>query len=182
MNNQEATDNLPNEKDNMDALKALYDNRTDMKKFNMERSFITTLQTITLNILILGAYLGSKIQLTGEAKALGSFLLLAFNTFSIIYVKNKGDSHKKLRKEIAQIEDSLLIKCPTLNDKISGSHPGPNTFLKGSGILIFGIGITCICVVASFWMPLLINTKSEGKIKLNIDNLPVKAVTEQKSK
>jgi hypothetical protein len=161
MDSQILPNEVSEEKDDMDALKALYDAKNDIKKYNMERSFITTLQTITLNILILGAYIASKIQLTGEAKILGSFLILAFNFFSGIYIKNKGDTHQKLREEIARIEDALLFKCPSLKNKVFGSYPGPNSFAKGTGILIFGILITCICALASFWIPLLIDTKSQ---------------------
>lgn len=149
--------------DDIEALKTLYSSKMDILKFNMERSFITTIQTITLNIVVLGAYVASKLQLTIEAKSLGSFVLIFFNTFSILYLRNKGKTHKDRRDEIAFVEDALINKCPSLIGKISGSPSKLNTFLKGSGLFIFGVSLTCICSVAAFWVPLLIVEKTQNK-------------------
>lgn len=138
----------------VDILKAIYTELSAQLKFTSERSFTSTIQTITLNLVVLGGLIVNKIALSYQAKLLGSIMLVAFNASILSYIFSKGTGYAKVKKELLAVRSSLANRCSSLNVNIIQATLSKTAFFKGTGMMFLAVAISCICTICGLWLPL----------------------------
>jgi len=140
----------------LDVLKILYEEKGRRLQFIAERSFKSTLQIITLNLLVLGGLIANKLTLSIEAKLLGSITITVFNAAMVLYIVIKGRGYIKEKSDFTTIEKALTEKSPSIIGRTYLNSSGG--FWTGSGIFAGVIIISCICTVLALWIKLVATT------------------------
>lgn len=145
----------------VDVLKAFLDQKTAVLNNLSERSFTTSLQAITLNVIVVAAMASGKADLSMAGKWLGSIVLVAFNASIAWYLFWKAKSHHATRSQLWSIEQSMA-HAARLTQDFQGGRPTTfwQAFRKGSGVMIFGVLVAGACAVCGLWMSLSDSPKS----------------------
>ena len=138
----------------LEIVKLLFHD-TNVRMQNLrERTFKTTIQSVTLNLIALGGLIANKVVLTYAAKLLGSSLLISFNVVIIIYMYFKGTAFGRAKNELLIYKQELINKSPQVSEKVKLKKAGSFSFWSGSGILIVSIAVSGICTVLALWFQL----------------------------
>lgn len=102
-----------------EVMKVLYESRADNLKFLAERSFATTIQGVTLNLLIVAALVASegRIEIPADAKPVATAMLAVFNLLVIFYLVAKGLRYRRFKAQLRVIESEMIVQCPSLRGK-----------------------------------------------------------------
>ena len=141
-----------NVKPDIEILKLLYEEKGRRLQFLAERSFNSTLQIITLNVIVLGGLIANKMTLLYEAKMLGSISIAVLNLLVISYVIRKGEGYIKEKEDFKLIEKIFIENSPSITNSLKGVNSG--SFWAGTGTFVFAIFISFICTIIAVWIKL----------------------------
>ena len=135
-------------------LKEIHSDLSSQLRFTAERSFTTALQTVTLNLVVLGGLIIKNMALLPQAKWLGSIMLVSFNITIIIYLHAKGRGYYRVKKELLVIRTALMRECHSIQPDAIRTEPSKLAFFTGTGIFMLAVAIACVCAVCGFWVHL----------------------------
>lgn len=148
---------MPNHSQKQDALKSLYEGQLGAIKTLSERSFSTTMQALTLNVVVVAGLMAGKVKLSIDGKIIGTFLIVIFNMFVALYLVSKSRAHHREKVKFVEVQNSLAEICDLSTVFIEHNNISFwKSFLGGTGIFIFCVVVTCLCSISAIWFQLLV--------------------------
>lgn len=143
----------------VDALRTLHDGYLQTLQASSERQFRTLLQTLTLNVAVVGGLVGlaaGKITLSELGRWVGTALLLWFNFVVVVYLLRQGSFYAREREQFRSIRKALLTKCPSMGSVADDKKQCLCWLLwSGTGSFSVAVVIAAICSIMALWMPLV---------------------------
>lgn len=140
----------------LDALKVLYDGQHDALKLLSERSFSTTLQTLTLDVGVVAGLIGSNAALSSAGQFIAIILLTVFHAVVIGYLLAKSRAHFRARMRLNQIQYSIAIQAGV--DTLFHSDKNDSylrSFIGGTGLFVVAVVLSGMCSIVAVQSPLL---------------------------
>lgn len=143
----------------LDTLKTLYDGHLGILHATSDRSFHALLQTLTLNVAVVGGLVAldaEKVMLSDPGKWFGSILLFVFNATVIGYLLRQAYIYRREKQQFQKIKKALWDKCPS----IKSDYKDEDQFCccplwTGSGLFCVAVVIATFCSIAALWVPLV---------------------------
>jgi hypothetical protein len=146
-------------KTKLEALTTLHDGLIKNLIATSERSFRTTLQTLTLNVAVVAGLIGllsaTKVELSMPGKSFATVLLFIFNYTIVTYLRKLGNFHKEERAKFQLIQKALgklaqadFMEIPPKSDRWF-------LIFTGSGLFRVAVTIAAFCSVVALWIPLI---------------------------
>jgi hypothetical protein len=143
----------------LDALKTLYGGHLGNLHAVSDRSFHMLLQTLTLNVAVVGGLVGlaaGKVILSDPGKWFGTILLFVFNATIIIYLLRQAYIYRRERQQLQKIKKALWDKCPSIkSDDKDEERFCCCPLWTGSGLFCVAVVIATFCSIAALWVPLV---------------------------
>ncbi len=147
---------MTNGEEQLESLKALYGAHLEGLHALRERSFATTVQSLSLNVVVLAGLIAGRIALLPIAKVLGSLVLAVFGALVCAYLIFKGRGYRKLKTALVAIERALVARSGLPAQSIGKREADACSFWTGSGIFCVAVGICTACTIAALWVPLVV--------------------------
>jgi hypothetical protein len=139
-----------------EALKSLYDGQLGTLKVLSERSFATTLQALTLNVLVVAGLVGGKTELSVAGRLIASAVLVLFNVAITAYLVSKSRAHHREKKKLAALEGKLAELAHWPYGKATQSEPSYwKSFFGGSFLMVLAVLLGCTCATFGLWVTLV---------------------------
>ncbi len=152
-----------------DALRSLYEGQLGTLRALSERSFATTLQTLTL---VVAGLVGGKINLALSGKVIGSGVLLAFNASVVIYLISKSRAHHREKTKLGGIESRLVQLAGWPHGHAASEGPSFwRSFLGGSGLMVLSVVLAGTCACAGLWIP-LVEREAPADVSVILKSVP----------
>lgn len=139
----------------VEALKVLYEGHMSALRTLSERSFSSTLQTITFNVVVVAGLVGSKVSLSTAGQVIATFLVLVFNALVVGYLLSKSFTHHREKARLVEIERELIRECGLTLQSERAEPSFKKSFIGGSGLFITSVTLACALSVAALWMQAL---------------------------
>lgn len=140
-----------------EVIKVLYESRADNLKFLAERSFTTTIQAVTLNLVIVAALIASegRIEIPTDAKPVATAMLAVFNLLVIFYLVAKGLRYRRFKAQLKVIESAMIAQCSSLREKRE-LHSKDKPYWKrmiwdGTALFCAAVLAASACSVYALW-------------------------------
>lgn len=140
----------------LEATRILYEGQISSIGKLFDRSFNTTIQALTLNILISWALINWYTSFPSEMRIPGALLITLFNTIVIWYLIAKAKSHHKHRNNLAYLEEQLGI-IAEIDIVFSYKHSFLTSFMRGSLIFIMLVSLSGLSSTAIILYPVFFN-------------------------
>ena len=141
----------------MEALKTLHDGYLKNLHALSERPFHSVFKAVTLNVAVVAGLVAGAVTLSLLGKALGTAVLVMFNTLVIAHICRQGCLYREEKKRYLNILSGLRDKCKSLAPQASTPKSKCRciTFLTGTKLFVATVAIAAFCSIVALWCPLV---------------------------
>lgn len=141
----------------MEALKTLHDGHLQNLHALSERPFHSIFKAVALNVAVVAGLVAGAVTLSLLGKALGTAVLVMFNTLVIAHICRQGCLYREEKERYQKILSCLRGKCPSLAPQASTPRSKCRciAFLTGTKLFVATIAIAAFCSIVALWCPLV---------------------------
>ena len=136
-----------------DLLVMLHKSHDTNLKFLAQRSFKTTIQAVTLNLIIVGAL--PELSFPTNARPVATAIVIIFNLLVFFYLVAKGKTYYQLKTHLKIIEAKVISQCSLLRDepdlKSNEVAYWKRLLWDGTAIFCAVVAASCMCSLNAIW-------------------------------